>query len=327
MKRRSMLIAGSAGCAAQCLLPRNTWATEQWPTNSPVRVVVPYPPGGTVDYAARQVAAQFATRTGGTFVVENRAGASGMIGTSYVASRPADGYTLLAIDSSYAMRPGTIKNIPYDSERTFVGVSTIFQAPFALVVPANSPFHTAGQLFDHARKNPSALKFGTGGVGTSTHLPCEIMMGKGGFKLQHIPYKGGGEVVLALMGGQVDVFVSSVPGVMGHLQGGKVKALALSGASRLAVLPDVPTFAEVGMAGFDAQDWIGIAALSGTPPAIVQRLSLALDESMKDRNFADGLVQRGAVPTTMPPQQFQAFMLAQIKVWSAVSAAAGLEPV
>lgn len=280
-----------------------------------------------MDYAARQLAGQLSKQTGGSVIVENRAGASGMIGTAYVAGSAADGHTLLAIDTSYAIRPGTTKNIPYDTVNAFTHVSTLFQDPFVLIVGTNSPHTSAERLFTAARNNPEKITFGSGGVGTSLHLAVELMMSEGKFKMFHVPYKGGAEAMVAVMGGQVDCFVTTLPSVMGHIKSGKMRALAISGSRRIAQLPQIPTFSEVGLPGFVARDWIGISMPKATPASIVASVSAQITSAVKDQEFADNLSQQGADPGAMTPQEFSGFVGQQLNDWAKVCANAGIVPI
>lgn len=325
MKRRTVLLG--AATAASGILPLRTFAQEPWPAaGKPVKIVVPYPPGGTVDFAARQFAGQLAKQMNGSFIVENRAGASGMIGTSYVAASPPDGHTLLAVDTSYAIRPGTIKSIPYDTASAFAHVSTLFQSPFVLIVAPGSPYTSAEQIFAAARKNPEKITFGSGGVGTSLHLAAELMMAEGKFKMFHVPFKGGAEAMVAVMGGQVDCFVTTMPSVMGALQGEKLRALAVSGARRVEALPDVPLFSEVGLPGFVARDWIGISAPRATPAPAISALNEQVTKAVADRAFTANLVRQGADPAAMPAKAFSDFVDQQLLSWAKVCAGAGITP-
>ncbi len=325
MKRRTVLLG--AASAASWLSPLNTSAQEHWPAaGKAVKIVVPYPPGGTVDFAARQFAGQLAKQTGGSFIVENRAGASGMIGTSFVAASAPDGHTLLAIDTSYAIRPGTIKSIPYDTASAFTHVSTLFQSPFVLLVSPTSPYTSAAQVFAAARKNPEKITFGSGGVGTSLHLAAELMMAEGKFKMFHVPFKGGAEAMVAVMGGQVDCFVTTLPSVMGAIKGEKLRILAVSGARRVEELPSVPLFSDVGLPGFMARDWIGISAPRSTPTQAVSALSEQIAKAVGNRPFAANLIRQGADPGAMPAQEFSDFVDQQLRSWAKVCAGAGITP-
>lgn len=325
MKRRTILLGTAA--AASGIFPLRSFAQESWPVaGRPVKIVVPYPPGGTVDFAARQLAGQLAKQTNATFIVENRAGASGMIGTSYVAASPPDGHTLLAIDTSYAIRPGTIKSIPYDTSRAFVHVSTLFQSPFVLIVAPGSPYRSAEQIFTAARQNPDKITFGSGGVGTSLHLAAELMMAEGRFKMFHVPFKGGAEAMVAVMGGQVDCFVTTMPSVMGAVQSEKLRALAVSGSRRVEELPGVPLFSEAGLPGFVARDWIGISAPRATPAQTIDALNGQIAKAVADRAFTANLVRQGADPAAMPAKAFSNFVDQQVLSWAKVCADAGITP-
>jgi tripartite-type tricarboxylate transporter receptor subunit TctC len=239
-------------------------ALAQWP-QQPVKIIVPYSPGGTVDFSARQIGQKLTEQLGKPFVVENKTGASGTIGMGAAAQAAPDGYTLLANDTSYAILPALFKTLPWDHASAFVPVTTILTTPVVLVVPSGSPFKTVQELVEYARKNPGKLNFGSGGNGSSTHLNAEVFKKEAKVDIAHIPYKGAGEAMTGVLSSQVDLLITASPTAMGQLKGGKIRALAVTGAKRPAAFAEVPTFAESGLPGYTITGWFGLAVPRARP--------------------------------------------------------------
>ncbi|MCU0926871.1 MAG: tripartite tricarboxylate transporter substrate binding protein [Hydrogenophaga sp.] len=264
---------------------------QTWPAK-PVKIVVPYAPGGSVDVVTRKMAAKLQEQTGQTFFVENKAGATGTIGISQVVQSPADGYTLVANDTTYALLPHIFKKLPFDHAQDLVPVGAFVFAPMGVVVKADSRFKTLGDLIAEARKETNKVTYGTGGPGTTPHFVSEALGIAAGVNFLHIPYKGAGEATMAMLSGTIDYQVASTPGVMGNVKGGKARLLAVSGSKRLAVLPDVPTFAEAGIKNFGLINFTGLWAPKGTPQAVVDRLQKEIATAMASADmkaFAEGI--------------------------------------
>jgi tripartite-type tricarboxylate transporter receptor subunit TctC len=312
-------------CAAALALPLIASAQTKWPER-PVRIIVPYAPGGTTDYAARLIAQKLTEETKNSFVVENKSGASGTIATELVAKAPPDGYTLLTNDTTYAMLPSLFKRLPWDHATGLVPVTTLAVTPVVLVVPADSAFQNLQQLIDYARKNPGKLNFGSGGTGSSTHLAGEVFKKDGKLFLTHIPYKGAGDAMLGLMSHQVDILITASPTAMNQVNSGKIRALAVTGDTRLSGMPNVPTFKEAGLPEYTVTNWFGLAAPKGTPPDVVNKLYTLVKTALADKNINERLAQVGAQPGGMPPQAFSAFVQQQTTMWSAVARASGVKP-
>jgi tripartite-type tricarboxylate transporter receptor subunit TctC len=312
-------------CAAALALPLVVPAQTKWPER-PVRIIVPYAPGGTTDYAARLIAQKLTEETKNSFVVENKTGASGTIGTELVAKAAPDGYTLLTNDTTYAMLPSLFKRLPWDHANGLVPVTTLAVTPVVLVVPADSPFQNLHQLIDYARKNPGKLNFGSGGTGSSTHLAGEVFKKDGKLFLTHIPYKGAGDAMLGLMSHQVDILITASPTAMNQVNSGKIRALAVTGDTRLAGMPNVPTFKEAGLPEYTVTNWFGLAAPKGTPPDVVNKLYTLVKTALADKNIKERLAQVGAQPGGMSPQAFAAFVQQQTAMWSAAAKASGVRP-
>jgi tripartite-type tricarboxylate transporter receptor subunit TctC len=264
---------------------------QAWPAK-PVKIIVPYPPGGSVDVVTRKMAAKLQEQTGQTFFVENKAGATGTIGLSQVVQSPADGYTLAANDTTYALLPHIFKKLPFDHAQDLLPVGAFVFAPMSVAVKADSKFRTLGDLVTAAKAEPNRITYGTGGAGTTPHFVSEALGIAAGADFMHIPFKGAGEATLGMLSGTVDFQVASTPGVMGQVKGGKARILAVSGARRLAVLPDVPTFTEAGLKNFGLINFTGLWAPKGTPQAVVDRLQKEIAVAMASADmkaFAEGI--------------------------------------
>jgi len=300
-------------------------AQTAWP-EKPVRIIVPYAPGGTTDYAARQIAQKLTEQTKQSFYVENKAGASGTIGTDLVAKAAPDGYTLLTNDTTYAMLPSLFNKLPWDHANGLVPVTTIALTPVVLVVGVNSPYKTLAELLAFAQKNPGKLNFGSGGPGSSTHLSAELLKKEGKFFMTHIPYKGAGEAMLAVVSGQVDVLVTASPTAIPQVKGGKLRALAVTGDKRLSSLPDVPTFREAGLRGYTVTNWFGLVAPKSTPPELVGKLQAEVKKALADPALRERLAQQGAQPGGMAPADFAGFIKQETLIWGTVAKLAGVKP-
>jgi tripartite-type tricarboxylate transporter receptor subunit TctC len=300
-------------------------AQAPWP-QQPVKIIVPYSPGGTVDFSARQIGNKLSEQLGKPFIVENKVGASGTIGDAFVAKAAPDGYTLLANDTTYAMLPAMFKSLPWDHANDLVPVTTILTTPVVLVVPAASPFKTAQELVEFARRNPGKLNFGSGGVGSSTHLNAELFRNEAKIDIAHIPYKGAGDAMTGIISNQVDLLITASPTGMGQIKGGKVRALALTGARRSPAFPDVPTFGEIGLPGYTVTGWFGLAVPKGTPPEIVNRIHAETVKALADPGLRERIQQQGAEPGGMPPEQYAKFVREETVRWSGLARAAGVKP-
>lgn len=300
-------------------------AADRWP-DRPVRIVVPYAAGGTTDFAARLIAQKLAEKTGGSFIVENKAGGSGTIGTQQVVRSDANGATLLANDTSYAMLPGLFANLPWDHAHDLIPVTTMVQTPVVLMVPSNSPFKTLDDLRAYAKAHPGKLNFGSGGAGSSTHLQGALFNKDAGVDITHVPYKGAGEAMLGLVAGQVDVLITAAPTAMPQVDGKRARALAVTGAKRLPVLAEVPTFSEAGLPQFAVQNWFGLAAPKGTPPAVIQTIAADVKQALDDPALRKRLAEQGAEPGGISPAEFAARITKETAIWSEIAKSAGITP-
>jgi tripartite-type tricarboxylate transporter receptor subunit TctC len=308
------LACAAAGAQAQTAYPEK-----------PVKIVVPYPPGGAVDQVTRRIAQKLTEQTGQSFYVENKAGATGTIGAAQVARSPGDGYTLMANDTTYSILPQVFKKLPWDYAQDLVPVAGFNFAPTAVVVAANSPFKTLGDMVAYSQAHPGKLNYGTGGAGTMPHFATVALEGASGLKATHVPFKGAGEATMALLSGTIDFQIASTPGVMGQVRGGKVRLLAVSGDQRLKAMPGVPTFAQAGAPAYKVVNFTGLWAAKGTPEPVLEKLRKEIATAMASADvqaFADDL---GAVPGVVSGKAFADKLQADAQLWEAVAAKVGLD--
>lgn len=321
---RALQLLARLALAASAAAPLCATAAD-WPTK-PVRLVVPYSPGGTTDYAGRQVAQRLSELTGKTFIVDNKTGASGTIGTLDVARSPADGSTFLVTDTTYTMLPLLFAKLPWDHRSDLVHVAEIIETPLVLIVPATSPFKTLDALIRHAQANPGKLNFGSGGQASSTHLAAEVFKNEAKVALTHIPYRGAGAALADVMAGQIDVLITAAPTAIPPVQGGRVRALAVSGESRLDALPEVPTFAQAGLPSYQVLNWFGLAAPKGTPDAIVQEMNRLVGQVMNDPAMRNQMNAQGARHRDMTAAQFGEYVNQQVTLWADVGKRVNIKP-
>jgi tripartite-type tricarboxylate transporter receptor subunit TctC len=302
-----------------------SFAQTSWPEGN-VRLVVPYAAGGTTDFAARQIAQKLTEQTGKSFYVENKVGASGTIGTDFVAKSKPDGATFQINDTTYAMLPHLFKKLPWDHANDLVPVTTLAVTPLVVVVGANAPYKTAKEFLDFARKNPGKANYGSGGVGSSTHLGAELLKQSGSLFITHIPYKGAGDAIRGVMAGEVDILVTAAPTAIPVVAGGRVRALMVTSPKRLASLPDVPTTTEVGLKDFNATNWFGIAAPKGTPKPVIDKLQAEVKKAFSSQDLLKRFADQGAEPGGMPVADFQKLVRDETQHWGKLIQAAGVQP-
>ena len=299
---------------ALALTAQLAWA-QDYP-GKPIKMITPYPPGGPTDVLARAVSPKLAEKLGQPIVIDNRPGASGMIGADMVAKAPGDGYTLLANASIHVINPSLYKNPTYDAIKDFAPVGLIAEVPLVLVVNPKLGVKTVKDLIAKAREKP--LNFASSGNGSAPHLAGE------GFKLAtktdilHIPYKGSGPAITDLMGGQVDFMFDSLPSSMPYIKSGRLVAVAVTTKKRAAALPDVPTVAESGVPGFDVSTWYGIWAPASTPPAIVKKISTELAAVVRMPEVHARLADLGAEAVGNTPEEFTAFNRSELAKWAKI---------
>jgi tripartite-type tricarboxylate transporter receptor subunit TctC len=290
----------------------------------PVRVVVPFAPGGPNDIIARLVAQKLTEAWAQPFLVENRAGAGGNIGTDYVAKSAPDGYTLLSAGPGSLIINPLMGKVPYDTERDFAPVSLIATAPNVLAVHPSLPAKSVKDLIALARTRPGWINYASGGVGSTPHLAGALFAAMAGIDLAHVPYKGTGPAVADLVGGQVQIAFLGIPTVLPHLRSGKLRALAVTGLRRSPELPDVPTVDESGVRGYEVSPWYGLLARAGTPRGIVARLSAAATRIVRDAAMKEKLAAQGAEAEGSTPEEYAAVIRADAATWTRVIERAGL---
>jgi len=293
--------------------------------DKPVRIVVPYAPGGAVDVVARKLAQKLSEQTGQSFFVENKPGASGTIGAQAVARAAPDGYTLLALDNTFALLPFVFKKLPWEGDLPVVPIAVSAYTPVLLLVNSDSKFSDLGALIAFAKANPDKLTYGTGGNGSAPHFSAEAFQQAAGVKLSHIPYKGAGEAVTGLVGGQIDLVLLSTGSVASQLKSGRLRALAASGPKRLSSFPTVPTFAEAGLPGFGIVNWSGLVAPAGTPKDVVARLNAEVKKALDNPDMKSFLATLSADPGGGEPEAFAKLMKDENARWSAVAKKVDIE--
>ncbi|TWG38995.1 tripartite-type tricarboxylate transporter receptor subunit TctC [Acidovorax delafieldii] len=320
--RRHLLTTG-LGLAGLAALP--AMAQDKFPSR-PITLVVPFPPGGSVDIMARQYSEPLSRVLGVPIVVENRAGAGGSVGAQYVARSKADGYTLVvSSQSSHLANPLTQPKIGYDPVKDFENIAILGRQPNALVVHSSLPFKTFKEFIDYAKKNPGKLNYGSGGVGSMGQLNVEMLKVSTGVFTTHIPYRGGTPLITGVLGNEVQFILDNLVIMLPHIQAGKVRALAVAADQRLPQLPDVPTMAEVGHPELNLTSWTGLAAPAGTPDAVVQTLYKAARQVATSPAMMANLRDRGViVPEEMSPAAFEKMMADRMVKFGAVVKRAGI---
>jgi tripartite-type tricarboxylate transporter receptor subunit TctC len=296
---------------------------QAYPTKM-VRMIVPYPPGGGNDTLARLFAAKLSDRLGQQFVVENRPGAGAMIGTEAAAKSAPDGYTiLLSSIATHALSPNLYSRVPYDPVKDFAPITLLGIAPTVLVVPADLPAKTLQELINLAKKQQ--LAYASGGNGTPPHINAEVFKSVAGIDLLHVAYKGGGPALVDLMAGRVQAMLDTAASAMPHVRSGKLRALAISAPRRSPELPDLPTFAEAGLPQYDTNAWYSMHAPAGTSPDIVRRLNAELVAILKDPEILARFKQLATDPVGNSPEEFAAFVRAELDKYARIIKAAGIK--
>jgi tripartite-type tricarboxylate transporter receptor subunit TctC len=299
---------------------------QEYPAK-PIRLVVPWPAGGLTDLVARIVGERLGYVLGKPMVIDNKAGASGFIGTEIVAKAPADGYTLLLVTSStHAASPALFRKIPYDPINDFATISQVTLAPNILVVPPSLAANSVAELVTLAKAKPGQLDYASYGNGSTAHLAAELFLQTTGASMTHIPYKGSAAAVTDLIGGHVQVFFDTIPSSLPHVRSGKLKALAVTGPTRTPAAPDIPTVAET-YPGFEVSVWQGFQAPAGTPRAIVDKLNANILKVMAMQDVRERLINLGAEPVSSTPEQFAQHIAREKQKWADVVKRAGIPPV
>jgi tripartite-type tricarboxylate transporter receptor subunit TctC len=289
----------------------------------PLRVIVPFAAGGATDVIARTVAQAMSVRLGQSIVVENKAGANGNIGGAAAARSEPDGYTLLMATSSHAINASLYQKLSYSLTRDFAALSNLASVPLLLVVHPSVPVNSVSELAAYAKANAASVNYASGGVGTASHLSGEQFSTLAGAKITHVAYKGGAQALNDMIGGQVQIMFANLPEVLSLVQSGKLRALAVTGSTRHAALPDVPAFSETTFPGMNARSWFGLFAPAGTPPAIVEKLAQTIVQSVADPAVQERLKGLGADPVGDDRATFQKYVNDEVARWAVLVAQSG----
>ena len=300
------------------LIVSSVSAQEKYP-NRPVKIVLGFPPGQATDTVARAIAQKLGETTGQTFIVENRPGAAGIIGTDLVAKSTADGYTLVMGSSGVmAVNPGLYSKLPYDPVKDFAPITVAVTVPLFLVANPDFPPNTVKELVAYAKANPGKVNYASGGSGVTNHLAMELFKSVAGVDMVHVPYKGGPPALTDLIAGQVNVMFETGPGALPHVKSGKLKAIAVGGSKRSAAMPNLPTVAESGYPGFEAVAWIGISAPTGTPKEIITKLNSEIVKIVHLPDIKERFLGLGAESVGNTPEEFAVYLKAEIAKWGKV---------
>lgn len=311
--------------AVLALLLVNPAAAQDFPSR-PVKIVVSYAPGGSNDVVARVIAPELQKELGQSFVVENRAGASGTIGADMVAKSPPDGYTLFMGAGAHALAPSLFKKLPYDITKDFAPISLAATSTYVLVLNPSVPATTVPELIALLKSKPGQLNYASAGKGTPLHLAAELFKSKTGTDIVHVPYGGDTPALNDLLAGTVQLAFMSVASTAPQIRAGKLRALAVTGASRSDALPDLPTLGELGIAGYDVGTWWGLLAPAGTPDAVVARLNAAMRKAVALPQTKERFAPLGLDPRSDSPAEFAAFIKEEVARYAAVAKIAGIEP-
>lgn len=311
-----------AALVIACAAPLSV-AAQSYPSR-PVRLIVPFPPGGSNDIVGRLVGAGLGERLGRQVVIDNRAGGNSIIGTEIAANSQPDGHTLLVISTSFTTNP-IIHKLPYDPKKAFAWVAMLGVGPNVLAVNPGFPAKSVAELIALARAKPDYVIYASTGVGSNAHFGTELFKHLTGTKMLHVPYKGGGPALVATVAGQAHICLSSLIQAIGHIRSGRLRGLATSGAKRSITLPDMPTIAESGVAGYDTANWWGVAAPRGTAPAIIRRLNAEFKVVLDNPETAKRMINEGAEPMTKSPEELGRHVIDEMDKWARVAKIAGIK--
>jgi tripartite-type tricarboxylate transporter receptor subunit TctC len=290
---------------------------QDWPAK-PVRMVVPFPPGGGTDTVARPLSAKLSQMLGQQFIIDNRGGAGGTIGANVAAKSPADGYTVLLAPVHLAVAVSAYKSLPYDLEKDLLAVTTVAVFPDVLVAAAKVPARTLSELVAHAKANEGKINCGSAGNGTTRHLSCEMFNTLAGIKATHVPYKGTGPATAALLAGEIDYVFEALGSAAPHIRAGRLRAIAVTAAKRSPSFPEIPTSVESGMPALEVTSWYGLWLPAGTPRAIADRLQATVAKAFEEPDMKDLWFKLGAEPGGSSSEEFRAFQRREIEKWARV---------
>jgi len=303
--------------AALASLAGPTHGADTGYPNKPIRLVVPFPPGGTTDVIGRLIGQQLSIRFAQQFVIDNRPGAGGSIGTDIVAKAPADGYTLLlGTVASQSINPSLYAHLPYNPAKDFAPISMLGALPNVLVVNPSLPVRSVQELVALAKAKPGTLTFASGGNGTTHHLAGELFKRMAGVDMTHVPYKGNAPAITDVLGGQISMMFDNINNSLPYIKAGKLRALAVTGAVRAPIVANLPTLAELGFAGYDITAWFALFAPAGTPQPVIQRLNIEVNRALGERQVRELLAAEGIQAQSSTPQQLNAFLQTEAVRWA-----------
>jgi len=316
--RRLAIAAASLVAGATLLAPAGVLAQASYPSR-PIRLIVPFPAGGGTDLIAREVANKVATSNGWSIVIDNKPGSGGNLGVDAAAKAAPDGYTLvLGQTSNLAINPTLYAKLPYNPEKDLTPIGLVASAPLVLVVAADSPYKTLADVVAAAKARPEALNYASSGSGTVAHLATELFQKTANVRFTHVPYKGAAQGSTDLIGGQIQMYMSSVPTLIGHIKSGKMRPIVVTSRKRTTDLPDAPTVDESGYKGFEAATWFGIAGPAGLPKDVVAKLNAAFNKALQDPEVKRKLASQGAEVKGSTPEEFGAYIREETVRWGKV---------
>ena len=307
----------AAGCGLVLSVAAIDAQAQAWPTR-PVRIIVPFAPGGGVDTVSRFLAQKLTEQLGSSFVVENRAGGGGLVGADLVAKAAPDGYTLLTSAPEFSINPGVKSRMPYDALKDFAFISQLTSGQFLLACHPSVPVKNVKDLIALAKAKPGRLNYGSSGTGSINHLAGELFQSMTGIRWGHVPFKGSGPNLIGLMGGEIDFSFGSTTSLVDQARLGRVRAIAVTGPQRYGELPNVPTIAESGVPGYNVTGWYGFYAPAGTPADLVRKLQAETARALNAPEMREKLIKAGNDPATSTPEAFEAFIRVEIAKWAKV---------
>ena len=326
MKRRRVFSAIAFALLFGFSLVLAAEVTAAYPEpGKPIRMIVPFPPGGNTDIVARAIANELSKNLGVPLIIDNRGGAGSTLGTALAAKAPADGYTILMVSGAHTINPSMFKKLPYDSIKDFAGITLVADLPVALVVHPSVPAKTLKELIAYAKANPGKLNYASSGPGSIGHLSGELLSSMADIKIQHVPYKGSGPAVVDVLSGYVQMLLTSAATVMPHIKSGKLRAIALAGKNRSVGAPEIPTMIESGLPGYVVSGGFGLLAPAATPREIIKKLNAEAVKVVAMPEVRKRLANEGADPVGSTPEEYDAYIRSDIEKWIKVVEKAGIK--